>query len=440
MKSTEAINHYASSLKKEYQTGSATEHSYRGYLKDLVESLDENSLKSLPFEKVEYQEPLFYFVKKDFKLQSEYENAFNVTDLFPVNGSGMVTKRDSLAYQFSKHQTEEIINNIYNLSCQDIKEKYNQVSWESRDGKVEYCKDSIVKTGIKKELFIQSNYRPFDYRWTYYTGISKGFIGWPVNHVMQHFIKGENIGLVVSRQCVSDWRYIFLTKLIGEFNLTGSAGSFGSGYYFPLYLYSEKDSLEDKRRTPNLDQKIVSQIEKALNLEFVLEKEENETTFAPIDILDYIYAILHSPSYREKYKEFLKIDFPRVPFPDAKSFWTYVKLGSELRSFHLLENPKIYEIVIELNESENNTIERKIVKKDSEIKDDVVTIWLNDEQYITNIPLIAWEFYIGGYQPAQKWLKDRQGRVMGETDYEHYNKIIVSLMNTHRIMQEIDEI
>jgi len=129
--------------------------------------------------------------------------------------------------------------------------------------------------------------------------------------------------------------------------------------------------------------------------------------------------------------------------PVPKNLTNYKKavaLGKELRSFHLLENPKIYEIVIALNESENNTIERKIVKKDVETNEDIVTIWLNDEQHITNIPLLAWKFYIGGYQPAQKWLKDRKGRVMGEEDYEHYNKIIVSLINTHRIMQEIDKV
>mgnify|MGYP000718750613 CR=1 FL=1 len=104
-----------------------------------------------------------------------------------------------------------------------------------------------------------------------------------------------------------------------------------------------------------------------------------------------------------------------------------VKLGSELRSYHLLENPKVYEIVISLNESENNTIERKIAKKDVEIEGEFVKLWLNDEQYIDKIPLVAWEFYIGGYQPAQKWLKDRAGREMREEDYEHYNKIIVAL-------------
>jgi len=230
--------------------------------------------------------------------------------------------------------------------------------------------------------------------------------------------------------------HFFITNYISE--MKTSESSTGS-YHFPLYLYPDENSLTTER-TPNLNLEIVKEIEERLGLTFVNEKTEAKESFAPIDILDYIYAVLHSPSYREKYKEFLKIDFPRVPYPQAETFWELVKLGSELRSYHLLENPKVYEIVISLNESENNTIERKITKKDVEIEGEFVKLWLNDEQYIDKIPLVAWEFYIGGYQPAQKWLKDRAGREMREEDYEHYNKIIVALTKTHEIMQRIDEV
>ncbi len=171
-------------------------------------------------------------------------------------------------------------------------------------------------------------------------------------------------------------------------------------------------------------------------------QEIQGTEFAPIDILDYIYAVLHSPSYREKYKEFLKIDFPRVPYPkDKEIFWKLVNLGGEIRKLHLLESPKVNESITSYPINGDNKITRKLNKNDWEITNEenqLGRIWINDEQYFDNIPLIAWEFYIGGYQPAQKWLKDRRGRELSFEDIVHYQKIIVSLFETDRLMKEID--
>ncbi len=171
--------------------------------------------------------------------------------------------------------------------------------------------------------------------------------------------------------------------------------------------------------------------------------------FAPIDILDYIYAVLHSPTYREKYKEFLKIDFPRVPFPKNKeTFWQLVKLGGEIRQIHLLESPKVEEYITGYPIDGDNNITTKIGKKDWEITsppnlpegETLGRIWINENQYFENIPLTAWEFYIGGYQPAQKWLKDRKGRELSFDDILHYQKIIVALFETGRLMKEIEKI
>lgn len=181
------------------------------------------------------------------------------------------------------------------------------------------------------------------------------------------------------------------------------------------------------------------------------EHENDNKTFAPIDLLDYIYAVLHSPHYRETYKEFLKIDFPRVPYPDRKTFWQKVKLGGELRELHLVgansfatcQKPDAGRInsplQIEYPIDGSDCITRKLNKHDFVLSDNNSgQVWINDEQYFANVPLIAWEFYIGGYQPAQKWLKDRHGRVLTMDDIKHYQKIIVALSETHRIMREID--
>ncbi|MGB2174631.1 MAG: type ISP restriction/modification enzyme [Flavobacteriaceae bacterium] len=173
-------------------------------------------------------------------------------------------------------------------------------------------------------------------------------------------------------------------------------------------------------------------------------KGEQLNCFAPIDILDYIYAVLHSPSYREQYKEFLKIDFPRVPYPkDKDTFWALVQLGGEIRQIHLLESPKVEDYITTYPKDGDNMITRKITKTNigyESIDNSKGRVWINDEQFFDNVPLIAWEFYIGGYQPAQKWLKDRKGRALSFEDILHYQKIIVALSETDRLMKEIDSI
>ena len=173
-------------------------------------------------------------------------------------------------------------------------------------------------------------------------------------------------------------------------------------------------------------------------------KGEQLNCFAPIDILDYIYAVLHAPSYREQYKEFLKIDFPRVPYPkDKDTFWALVQLGGEIRQIHLLESPKVEDYITTYPKDGDNMITRKITKTNigyESIDNSKGRVWINDEQFFDNVPLIAWEFYIGGYQPAQKWLKDRKGRALSFEDILHYQKIIVALSETHELMKNIDMI
>lgn len=171
-----------------------------------------------------------------------------------------------------------------------------------------------------------------------------------------------------------------------------------------------------------------------------------EGNFAPIDILDYIYAVLHSPSYREKYKEFLKIDFPRIPYPkDQDTFWQLVKLGGEIRQIHLLESPKVEQYLTQYPIDGDNLVGKPRFVNSPPLEgcpqDGVVgNVYINETQYFGNVPLTAWKFYIGGYQPAQKWLKDRKERKLAFDDILHYQKIIVALSQTDRLMKEIDKI
>ncbi|MBD3748736.1 MAG: DUF559 domain-containing protein [Sphingobacteriales bacterium] len=172
---------------------------------------------------------------------------------------------------------------------------------------------------------------------------------------------------------------------------------------------------------------------------------------APIDLLDYIYAVLHSPAYREKYKEFLKIDFPRVPYPTSSKlsqgearerFWQLVKLGGEIRQLHLLESPETENYITKYPVDGDNIVDKPhfIITPPLEGPGEVGVVYINDTQYFADVPICAWEFYIGGYQPAQKWLKDRKGRELSFEDIMHYQKIIVALKRTGELMKEIDEV
>ena len=180
--------------------------------------------------------------------------------------------------------------------------------------------------------------------------------------------------------------------------------------------------------------KIVGQIAEKIGLQFEEEKSGNIEAFCPMDLLDYIYGILHSPSYREQFKEFLKVDFPRIPYPtDANEFHRVAEIGGELRRVHLMEAS--LPLVTEFNVSGSNKVE---AIKITEGGDGLCKVWINDKQYFDNVPRVAWEFYIGGYQPAQKWLKDRKGMTLEWDDVMHYQRIISALCKTNELMQQLD--
>ena len=401
--------------------------------------LNENSLKSVKWSKLECTEPNYFFVPKDFGAIKEYEKGFKINKLFLTFSMGIKTARDSFTIDFD---AKKLLNRVESFSLKEVEEarRFFNLPADSRDWKINLAQQDINSTSITKEFVKPITYRPFDNRYTYYTGKTKGFLESPRYQVFKHIIKNDNYCFITNRQIKTNHiSHIFITQNLSDLHILETANA--NPNHFPLYLYPDKDSLlEEPTRTPNLNLEIVGEIEKKLKLKFTNEKEEDKNTFAPIDILDYIYAVLHSPNYRERYKEFLKIDFPRVPYPSIDTFWALVGLGSQLRGLHLMESESLDERVIDIEGEGAMLITNKLNKQDYTIEEDIVTLHINDNISIVNIPLISWEFYIGGYQPAQKWLKDRVGRVLSRSDMKHYNKIINALLNTHKIMGEIDEV
>ncbi len=396
------------------------------------ERLWNETLRTAGYKKLEPKAPYHFFVPKDFAGKDKYEMGVSISLLFKNFITGVQTKRDGLFIDFEKQVLSERIKILLtkNYGNEFVKNfKIEDSSGYKLLKRINICK-------FDEKFLTKILYRPFDIRDIYY---DQNLIGRAFDKVMKHFIKGQNYGLITLRLNGSNEEFVaMITKTIVE------KGSLPRGNYcvFPLYLYPETDatsqsSLQEQplSRTPNLNLEIVNQIAQKLDLTFTPERSQDADTFCPEDLLDYIYAVLHSPTYRETYKEFLKIDFPRVPFTNKKELFFQLKeKGKALRELHLLTSPVLDKLITGYPINGSNTVE----KVSYEIQGEKGRVFINKEQYFEDVPKVAWNFYVGGYQPAQKWLKDRKGRTLDFEDIMHYQKIIVALAKTSHLMKEID--
>jgi predicted helicase len=381
-----------------------------GKQKSKFQALNDSELTKIKWKKIDYKEPYYFFVPKDFSLEKEYNNGLKIDELFKKFSSGIETQKDDLNIFFNKKDAEKVLTDFQNLSESELLKKYNIK--DGRDWKIKTAKKDAIQNNI---LTDKIQYRPFDIRFTNYTGVTKGITAYPRSEVMENFINENMAILTCKRQTSFDFQHVFITNMISE-RCSVSLQTGEVGYTFPLYLYSE-----DGVKIPNFNQEIYKKIVAGI-----------KSKVEPENVMDYIYAVLHSPSYRKKYKEFLKINFPRVPYPqDEKQFFTLAKLGEELRHLHLLESLKLSQFITTYPEAGDDVVE-KIIFKDGKA-------YINKTQYFGGVPEEVWNFYIGGYQPAQKWLKDRKGRNLSNADIEHYQKMIVAISETIKIMKEIDK-
>ncbi len=405
--------------KKKNELGQVYQSEIHGIRDYKYKFLNDNNTASIQWKKLDFFEPNYFFVKKNFNKSIEYENGFKTNTLFAQSGSGLITDRDSLFFDDNKNNLAERIKLLLSGNFdKSFVEKYRVV-----DSSGYNLTERIVKAKFDINSIKECNYRPFEKKYIYY---QVGLTSRPGYDNFKHMIDKENIALLVKRQYNGyDFSHVLISDKLNEVRYIENA--FAHANVLPLYLYSDKNS----ERKPNLNPEIVQKIADGLGLKFTNEKEADSGTFAPIDILDYIYAVLHSPTYREKYKEFLKIDFPRVPYPkDKETFFKLVQFGGELRQIHLLESPAVEKYITQYPVDGDNAV-NKIKFLDGKV-------YINDTQHFAGVPEVAWSFFIGGYQPAQKWLKDRKGRNLEFDDILHYQKIIVALAETDRIMKVID--
>jgi len=398
-----------------------------GDRKSKYEFLDKNTVETVKWKILNPVKPYYFFVPKDFRLIKEYEKGFKVDELFKQHWSGVKFRKDSLLIKnhFDKKSVKQLLWDMQSLSDIVIHKKYGFK--DTKDWKLKE-KRALFKDGDYDSI-IPILYRPFDIRYTYYPFNKINEIiprGDARRNMTKHMLK-QNIAVIINRQIVGNyWSYIGVTTIVNSHG-TFYLGNKGQDYTFPLYLYSE-----DGTKTPNFNQEILAKI------------TANIGKITPEKLFDYIYAILHSPTYRERYKEFLKIDFPRIPYPtDKKLFNKLVKIGTKLRELHLMESPKLEKSSLPYPEGRPDDKNMDIVeqvKYQNGPSTSSGRVYINPDQYFGKVPKLAWNFYIGGYQPAQKWLKDRKGRTLSNEEIVHYQKIIFVLVETDKLMKKIDKV
>ncbi|MGL4488933.1 MAG: type ISP restriction/modification enzyme [Rhizobiaceae bacterium] len=353
----------------------------------------------------------YFFRDWDYDSEAIYDRGFSVFDFLPENSIGIVTGDDGRL----------IAKDKASLQAQLKETRY----------------------GYSEEFVQPISYRPFDNSVIYY---KQDVIARSRLAVMKNYIGHENLGLLVPKALRDqNFAHAFVTKVMNEaIFLSGTTAS--NAMNLPLYLYPAESELDQTRRV-NMDPKIREAIEEAAmgnsaggappSVLSDISPASGEIGSRPdeVAIFDYIYGVLHCPAYRETYREFLKIDFPRVPYPPSPEvFWDLSKKGTALRRLHLMEDAAVGAAPFKFD-GEGDSVVGKV-----EFRQVGATghVFINEGQYFEDVPLIAWNFYIGGYQPAQKWLKDRKGRALSFDDVRHYQKIIKILSETDRIMKTIE--
>ena len=382
------------------------------------QALEAATLSDPIFTPLESPAPQHPLVRRDYSTQSAYEQGFAITAFMPVNSVGIVTARDALSIDDDKERLWQRVQDFASLPPEAAREKY-KLGKDVRDWQVQWAQ-ADVNRDRSEALLTRISYRPFDTRWTYYTGNSRGFLCYPRAEVMRHMLQ-PNKAFAFTRtieggRCFAD--AMVFDKLITHHTLSMKEVNI----LCPLYLYPDEQDLDQTRRV-NFDRKLYKRLQE-------MAAHSDKGTPDEIAVFDYIYGVLHCPAYRETYAEFLKIDFPRISWPASPDeFWDVSAKGTELRQLHLMDPATIGQTPFPFTGEGDNVVDRPRFENGR--------VWINATQYFDSAPEVSWGFYIGGYQPAQKWLKDRKGRALSFDDVKHYQRILKILAETDRVMGTI---
>jgi predicted helicase len=379
------------------------------------------------------------------RAQDEYNEALPVTGIFPTGSNGVQTSRDHLVVDCEKDVLLDRVKQFLDPEQTDAEVRARFFGAKSvgtyppgdtRGWKLDKARAALGNVRQWRQSIASYLYRPCDARFLLY---HDSMIDWPRTDVMRH-LKQPNLALCVGRAGLvksGSWDLVFCTRQICDHNLFYR----GSSLNLPLYLYPNGDLppdlfAHDNGHVPNLSAGFVNVVTAKLGVQFMAEGcGDLRKTLGPEDVFHYAYAVFHSPTYRTRYAEFLKIDFPRLPLTgDLELFRALAARGAELVALHLLESPKLDAFLTDWPVKGDNVVEKvQYTEKDNRV-------WINKTQYFGGVPKAVWEFHVGGYQVCQKWLKDRKGRKLTYDDTQHYQKVVVALSETIRLMAEIDQV
>lgn len=378
------------------------------------------------------------------KAKAQYWDFRKVTDIFPVHSVGIVTARDGLAIKDSKEEILETVRKFAAMKPEKARRHF-KLRDDTRDWKIKLAQKDLEESGMDEKKITRVLYRPFDVRYTYYTGHSRGFHCMPRADVMKHML-ANNIGLVTVRQVAEGtFNHSLVTDAIIESRLTSS--NKGMAYLFPLYLYPYAQPLYrtgtpgpafNPLKQPNICPEVLAY---AGTMQHPPKKGESDRAPRPVhlpplaeQVFYYIYGILSCPAYRERFEHFLKIDFPRIPFTgNFLLFHQMAVLGEQLADLHLLKSKPGKKTGIKFEvEGDNMVIKGGFVPAAGKEKNEAITgrVYINSSQYFSHIPLSVWEFGMGGYRVMEKWLKDRRGYTLSHLDIRHYIKMAESILLT----------
>ena len=367
------------------------------------------------------------FLPYDTTHKSRYDTFIHLPCIFTNYNVGVKTANDVIAIHMNKESLERILNDFRELKYKEIKDKYS-IKEDSQGWKLENAIKDVIDHN-DENLHIKILYRPFDIRWTFYSGKSNGFISRPAFNIMEKMGK-DNFAILFTRQCIFDeYSQISISDLPIDM-CTLSSETKENAYIAPLYNCQKEYFLGSliETRQSNISDEVI----KALTAIFSKEKSH----FTPESIFGYIYSILHSPTYREKYKDFLKTDFPRIPFcEDYGTFEALSALGWRLINAHLMKSdePRLQYPQLGQYQVPGGNVVEKVFYTDS-----LQRLNINDRQYFAPVPEELYTFHIGGYQVLNKYLKDRKGRNLSLDEIENVENIVRVLAFTRDIMQEID--
>ena len=391
----------------------------------------QNDRTTTEWQELKPKSPFYFFVPIKGTYWDEYKKYWKITDIMPTYSAGIVTARDKLTVQDSPEEVWKTVLDFSALPEDKARGEYN-LRKDARDWKVLLAQDDLKSSGLKQELIVPVLYRPFDTKYTYYTGRSRGFICMPRPAVMPHMMH-ENLGLSYTRPQSPKYEFSVMVsaEMIDQCSIGNKSAGAGISYIAPLYLYPNKTTRKltgEKTSAPEYTPNFSTQFLQAMNAALGTEPTPEETFY-------YIYAVLYSPTYRKRYEEFLKIDFPRVPIPtDYEKFKNLSELGKELVELHLLKHPSLSETEIGFPKSGSNTVEN--VSYDEENS----RVYFNKEQYFEGVSKAVWEYQIGGYPVMAKYLKDRKKRELSLEEIEHYRKVAKAIERTIEVQGEVEKV